>query len=86
MNKMKFFVPEPPEAVSLCLKNRQDELIPGPIKLIRKSKQAALDQILMDTKKRAKKLEMKQIFSKFVDGLKIFYPQDYEEILKEKQE
>ena len=60
--------------------------MPGPKKFIRKAKQAALDQILLDTKKRAKKLEMKQIFSKFVDGLKIFYPQDYEEIMKEKQE
>ena len=83
---MKFFLPEPPESATLCLHDQRKESISEPIKLIRKAKLTALDVILAHTKKRAKNAEMKQIFNNFVEGLKYFDREMYDDIQKERQE
>ena len=55
------------------------------IKQIRKAKLAALDVILGDTKKRASKAELKLICNNFVEGLKHFDREMYDDIQKERQ-
>ena len=81
---MKFFVPEPPEAAVVCMHDRRKEPKSEPNKLIRKTKLAALDLILADTNKRARKAELKQICNNFVEGLKYFDREMYDDIQKER--
>ena len=83
---MKFIVPEPPKSVSQYLPTRHIEQKMEPIKQVRKAKLSALDVLSTNTKRRARRAENNKLIENFLEGLKLFYPQDYEEIMKEKQE
>ena len=68
----------------MCLYDRREESMSVPIKLIRKAKLAALGVIFSDTNKRARKAELKQICNNFVEGLKYFDREMYDDIQKER--